>query len=670
MNEFMNLRKIACEKDNPYIFFQLFFEKYVKDNNISINQQIIVDHLRKFRDWNFVDKLKEEDTIEMMSALGENEYLDSYISEIIINCYKNSKETYITKIITSAAKNREYNDLKLYHILDICLECNIDCLDKDELIYLIEKYKYNYDMLTILIDYISTFELADLKIYIYDLMGNDYPDNIKVQLLDLVQKLYSLEELEKYLYDKNMNINFDKELYEKYIKFFDNSSIDNEKGLVMMQSMFYGDFEDSGKGNNGGLAVFLKSLGSEMSKDKAVASIVTININQDFSRPFAKYYTDKHLFIRLPIYIDMNKRDPFIKRELFIKRYIYRFLKRANIIPDIFHIRYLDNSSNAISNLRKELNKKLVFTLTPDPHRNMFDRQGKLVKFSFDEFMDKLNKIRIGDKLLYESDGILGIGNKEVKKELHLYFPQLEKDYITKKITMIGEGIQSKPSIGIIKEEETMRCLVKSIGIDEDFFNKPIILNVGRLNSIKGQDSLLKAWGDSTLCKTHNLLIIGGDLKNPNREEQEMMKFFNKYLDDNTHLKKNFVHIRALPNDNIMIIEKSIMRRKFDYPNIYLCSSKKEEFGIAILEAMVQKLLVLAPINGGVKSYIKNRVNGFLIDTSNSESIARETEKIIHDMKIDKDEFEKIQLKGHETVEESFSVKKIAQEFLSFYLSL
>ena len=137
MNEFLNLRKIASEKDNPYIFLQLFFEKYVKDNNISINQQIIVNHLRKFRDWSFVDKLKEEDIIEMMSALGENEYLDRYISEIIIDYYSNTKDTCITRIITSAMNNKEYNDSKLYNILDICIECNIDCLDKAEFIYLI-----------------------------------------------------------------------------------------------------------------------------------------------------------------------------------------------------------------------------------------------------------------------------------------------------------------------------------------------------------------------------------------------------------------------------------------------------------------------------------------------------------------------------------------------------
>ena len=671
MNEFTKLRESLCEGDNHYIFLQSFFEKYIKNNeNIKIDQVSIIDNLRKLSNWGFEKNLKDTDICEMMSALGDNEYLDRYISEIIINFSKNSGKISLDQIISSILIKREYNDLKLYNILDICIECNIDVLDKDELVLLLDKYKYNYDILSILIEYITTFEIATLKKQIYGLLIDKYPDNIVIQLLDLVQNIYSIDELKNYLQDEDVKIDLNEKLYKEYLEFCNTESTVNKSGLIMMQSMFYGDFDDSGKGDNGGLAVFLKSLGNEMSKDERVSSIVTITINQKLDKPFIKYYSDNHLYMRLPIYIDMSKRDPFIKRELFIKRYIYKLLKRTNVIPDIFHIRYLDNASKSISTLRKELNKKLVFTLTPDPHRNMFDKCGKLIEFSFNEFLEKLNKIKIGDELLYESDGILGIGNIEVKKELELYFPQLMQEHITKKITMIGEGIESSPDIDFKTEQETMKCLIETIGIQKEFFDKPIILNVGRLNPIKGQEFLLKAWGNSRLCETHNLLIMGGDLENPNKEEKVIINCFKEYLDDNAHLKDRFVHAKAIPNDNIMIIEKSIMRKKLDYPHIYICSSIKEEFGIAILEAMVQKFLILAPIRGGVKSYINHGINGFLIDTSSWESIAKEAEKIIYDTKISKEEFEEIQLAGHNTVQECFSVKKIAKEFLSFYLSL
>ncbi len=671
MNEFIELRKSFCEENNPYVFLQLFFDKYIENNkNIKIEQENIIEKLQKLKDWGFKKILKAEDICEMLSALGDNDYLDRYISDIIINFFKNSEKTILENFIHIIINDRKYSDTEFYYLLDICIECNIKILDEDELLFILDKYKMEYDILSILIEYISIFKIDNFKNNIYNMLEYESPDNIKIQLLDLLSELYSVRELKEYLENPKIKLGLDKKLYMDYIEFFDRGFVTKEKGLIVMQSMFYGDFEDSGKGDNGGLAVFLKSLGNEMSKDKDIASIITITINQALDKPFMMYYTNKHLFIRLPIYIDMSKRDPFIKRELFIKRYIYRFLKRSNIKPDIFHIRYLDNASKAISILRKELGKKLVFTLTPDPHRNMFDRDGMLINFNFNEFMEKLNKIKIGDELLCDNEGIIGIGNIKVKNELDLYFPQLENSNITKKMKMIAEGIESDLFLDSKIEEEIMECIIDLTGIDKDFFTKPIILNVGRLNALKGQDNLLKAWGNSKLCNTHNLLIIGGDLENPNREEKFMMAYFKEYIDSNPHLNKSFFHIGAISNENITIIEKSIMKNHLNFPNIYICSSKKEEFGIAILEAMLKKFLIIAPINGGVKSYIKNGVNGFLIDTSSWESIAKETEKIIYDLKINKEEFEEIQMDGHKTVDELYSVEKIAKDFLSFYLSV
>lgn len=434
--------------------------------------------------------------------------------------------------------------------------------------------------------------------------------------------------------------------------------------------MFYGDFEDSGKGNNGGLAILLKGLGNEISKNKKISIVVTITISNNLHKPFISYYENKHIFIRLPIYMDEKEEDPFIGRELFIKRYIDRFLKRARLDPDIFHIRYLDNGSRAVSLLSEELNKKLVLTLTPDPHRNMFNDRGNLRKIEFNELIAKLNKIKIGDELIYRSDGILGIGNESMKKELEIYFPQLGENVINNSVKMISEGIEYKlpGSHEEIKKAMDERFLLEEI--DKDFFKKPIIMNVGRLNSLKGQIELLKAWASCRLSKTYNLLIIGGDLENPNNDEKEIISFFEEYIRSNHHLKNNFYHMGAIPNEKVRVLENNIMKNKFTYPHIYLCSSKKEEFGIAILEALSQGFLAIGPMRGGVKSYINNGENGFLINTSSSESISKEVEDIIYNSNINNENFRKIQDAGKKTVDEYFSIEKISQEFLDFYLSV
>src|SRR5690606_16328689 len=149
-----------------------------------------------------------------------------------------------------------------------------------------------------------------------------------------------------------------------------------------------------------------------------------------------------------------------------------------------------------------------------------------------------------------------------------------------------------------------------------------------------------------------NLLIIGGDLERPSKEEVMVIDFFKDHLQRHPEFKGRFIHKGAMSNSDIGLLERHIIKRDFDYPHIYLCSSVKEDFGIAILEAMSRGFLTLGPIKGGVKSYMRNGENGFLIDTSNWETIAKEAENHIYDSKIDKDDVKKIQAAGQKTIDE------------------
>ncbi len=55
---------------------------------------------------------------------------------------------------------------------------------------------------------------------------------------------------------------------------------------------------------------------------------------------------------------------------------------------------------------------------------------------------------------------------------------------------------------------------------------------------------------------------------------------------------------------------------------VYVCASLKEEFGIAILEAMAMGLVVVAPNGGGPATYIEDGVTGVLTTTSNPQALA------------------------------------------------
>ncbi|MEO5885698.1 MAG: glycosyltransferase, partial [Candidatus Limnocylindrales bacterium] len=54
----------------------------------------------------------------------------------------------------------------------------------------------------------------------------------------------------------------------------------------------------------------------------------------------------------------------------------------------------------------------------------------------------------------------------------------------------------------------------------------------------------------------------------------------------------------------------------------YACASRKEEFGLAIVEALAVGLPVVAPRVGGPASYVEDGLTGLLVDTMDRAALA------------------------------------------------
>ncbi|WP_373471952.1 glycosyltransferase family 4 protein [Carnobacterium alterfunditum] len=673
MNKFIELRNNYFEKEQDPSFPLFFLKKYQEENLVgTLNSETILNQFKEIMQLATKKEIKESEIVKGLAYLGQNDYLDRYIVNLIMDNHLLLTKEGFDKVVIELLSKEKTDESVVYALVDSCIECDRDVLTKETLENVLKYHIKQLDVFSIVIDYLYHFKVEGFEQAIYEWLKEDYPINIKIQLIDLLVELYSLENLNYENIENLLPFQANKKLFTDYMAILNKEQPIQHNGLTILQSMFYGDFENSGKGNNGGMAVFLKTLGNELSKSKEVSLVVTLTITNEWShnQSLMNFYSDNHLFLRAPIYIDATNKDPFLKKEQFIKRAIDRFLIKLEIEPDIFHVRYLDNASRAVALLSKQLGKRLVFTLTPDPHRNMTNNDGTLKAFDANEYFQKLNKIKIGDELISESDQIVGIGDHTVGKELESYFPQLLKEDKKDALWMISEGIKAGGNPENTDEKLNSYKELKGINLKKEFFDRPIILNVGRLEQLKSQDELLKAWGNSSISDVYNLLLIGGDLENPSNDEMKMIHSFEEYLTEHPHLKDKFHHMGALSNEKIRMIEKKIMEHQENYPQIYLCSSKKEEFGIAILEALSQKFLVLGPKRGGVKSYLENDINGFLIDTSNWQTISEETEIIIQRFKNNPIAFERIQDAGEKTVKDRFSMEEIAKEFLLFYLSL
>lgn len=220
----------------------------------------------------------------------------------------------------------------------------------------------------------------------------------------------------------------------------------------------------------------------------------------------------------------------------------------------------------------------------------------------------------------------------------------------------------------MVDQQEIQPILTKIKGSKEDSSHRHrrLILNVGRLSPIKQQDLPVEAWLNSGLCKSVDLILIGGSPVNPTPTEEKILRSINSLLEKYPHARSNFFLLPALPNHQIRALETHLAD---DYPlkqpPLFVCSSFKEEFGIAILEAMSAGWLAVGPQSGGLSSYIRDGENGFLMDTSESASIEQ---KLMEILAVEEEKLKTIAARGQQTIRQNYDIRTIARLLADLYL--
>lgn len=674
MNEFIDMRNRYFESMGTESFAEYYLTHHCEiSEEDNLARDLLRNRIAALRVYDAADFIPDEELLSCIEGLGGQPYLDRSTVGLLLKHKAQLSGDSIRRALSSLLTSEHAHPERLLHLLDLCMECDMPLLSAERLRETLLRERRNLDALSVLIEYARHFTVEAVIDLLLDWLIDPIPNNIKLQIVDyLVACGVPQAQLSRSL----SNLQAGKQeiaLVQAYLAFLFERKTIQAPGIVVVQTMFYGDPEDSGKGQSGGLGTLLKSLGNQLSKQPEISLVVTLTIRQDWQdqTPFFQQYNSKHWLVRLPIYCNLEQPHAFVKRELSIKRAVSRFFRQWQLAPDLFHVRYLDNASKAIALLSNELQAKLVFTLTPDPHRNMTDANGNIVCFKVEDTLEKLNKITIGDELLAMTDGIVGIGGEAVQRELQLYFPQLSQRTNQSAFRMIGEGIETDVDVPPIDLWPFLDEHAMGFCIDPDKRTKPVILNVGRLARQKGQHHLLQAWGESQLWRDFSLVIIGGSRASEEEEERFICAFFQTYLAANPNLRGAFAHIEALPNADIRRIERTIAQVvSAKYPPIYLCPSAKEEFGISILEALSEGFLAIAPKKGGVKTYLVDGVNGFLVDTSDAPSLKRDVETVLYHSNLRPEDFVTIQQNGKRTVLDQFSMEEIAKQFFALYADL
>ncbi|MBB0246688.1 glycosyltransferase, partial [Streptomyces alkaliphilus] len=454
-------------------------------------------------------------------------------------------------------------------------------------------------------------------------------------------------------------------------------------GVVVVQPMLQGRLGAPGRGSGGGLGVLLEGLGDALAGCGGVARVLT-PVTADHGDLHAEdrlshRHGEGHWVLRLPI--DTPHRP--VSEEMGEHRadlawWTARVLARVGGSPAVVHVRWADDGALAVAEAARRLGLRLVFTATPDPHRRLVARHSGPGApgdpAGAEALRQDLHRVFVADRLVARADAVVAIpGRGGGIEELVRYFPQVEDGHRGRPLAAPPEGIPLLRSRASDRRER--RRLVESLfgrdpgpdALDPAARSLPLLLNVGRLHPVKQQDLLVAGWLASGLHRDTALVLIGGDPHRPSPAEVAVRERVTDLLARVPEAAARIALIPALPNREVRLLEEGLADQTGGMRAHYVCSSAKEEFGLAILEAMAAGLPAAGPRVGGVPHYIRDGVNGILLDTSSVASLGAGLSRLAA---LSEPERREMAERGRLTVRRRYSVTATAERLAREYRSL
>jgi glycosyltransferase involved in cell wall biosynthesis len=194
----------------------------------------------------------------------------------------------------------------------------------------------------------------------------------------------------------------------------------------------------------------------------------------------------------------------------------------------------------------------------------------------------------------------------------------------------------------------------------------PLVLSVARLNRVKGLSELVEAWaGDLGLLESFNLAIVGGDLQHPTAEEQHVLDEIRDVCTRLPQARSGLVLLGHRPHDEVPHLLRAVAHGipgVVAAGGVYACASRKEEFGLSLLEALAAGLAVVAPDRGGPPTFVEEGRTGFLVDTTDLEALRAGLRRAAA---VRLDDARAARARAH--VEEGFTIDAMADRLVGVY---
>ncbi|SDT36319.1 Glycosyltransferase involved in cell wall bisynthesis [Actinoplanes derwentensis] len=410
-------------------------------------------------------------------------------------------------------------------------------------------------------------------------------------------------------------------------------------GLRVAQLFLHADIDRqlsrAGAGDNGGVATLLVRLGDELAAQPGAGRVLTISRGTPESALAALTRDEKHVLAAVPMPGPaVNAADAWPAR-VAVRRGIRRLLRAHHI--DVVHLRMAEVGSLAAAEVAAELDIPVVFTLAPDPHATIgaLERTGGLRRDNFglaDEREHYWFRARLVQRLAAEADHVVLFPRPHLARDLETLIG-IDIAAEAGRYSVVAEGIDLKVSRAAAAEltdsaaSPALAELDALVGaLPPHRHGLPLAMSVGRLHRVKGMATLVQAWAhDPALRERCNLLIVGGDLADPSPDEREQLELIARVLRDDPDASAGLLMPGHRPNDVVarwLAAAHAGRASLIAAGGVYVCASLKEEFGLALLEALAAGLVVVGPDAGGPATYIEHGVTGLLARAGDPAALA------------------------------------------------
>ena len=411
-------------------------------------------------------------------------------------------------------------------------------------------------------------------------------------------------------------------------------------GQLFLHADVDGDLSHAGQGDTGGIATLLVQLGDALlDAQPAVRRVLTISRGRP-SQGVGDLQTvgePGHHYLSIPLWGPNLPGAQAWPLRVATARGLRRILRTAGPV-DVLHLRMGDVATMVAAEVAAETGLPVVFTLAPDPNALLASRDaaGVLTRADFGA-ADAIEHLVFRERLLRELQStaahLVLFPRPNLGHDMRALM-NLDIETEADRVSVVAEGVSMAAidSAGT-KGDSSTSSASRALGELDQLLGQlpperrdlPLAISVGRLTAVKGMVTLVDAWAnESDLHARCNLLVVGGDVAAPTDDERRQLEAIDAVLPLDTAASRGLLLPGHRPNATVATWLRAVRQGRPDGAapgGVYVSASLKEEFGIAILEAMATGLVVVAPGSGGPATYVTDGVTGILAETGSREML-------------------------------------------------